>query len=245
MGIKEVSNFDYESRLIVKHISGSHAYGTNIEDSDTDYRGIIIPPKSYFLGLDRFDQFESKDPDIVYYDLRKFIHLALSGNPNILESLFVDQYLLITEYGQRLLEIRNEFLTKACIRAYMGYAQQQRYRLNVKSAPGSRSEKRMALIEKFGWDTKYGLHLIRLLSTGIDILTKGTLPVKRTDAAFLLDIRNGKYTMEEVLKMADDLTEQLRKSEDTSTLPKIPNYNKVNKLITEIVEDFLEKDKCN
>jgi len=237
-------NFDTEKHLILKHVAGSQAYGTASEDSDTDYRGILIPPKSFFLGLDSFEQYETKDPDVVFYDIRKFTRLALQTNPNILETLFVDDYLLVTSYGRKLLDIRNEFLTKACVRTYLGYAKQQLYRLNINPAPASRSDKRMALVEKFGYDTKYAMHLIRLLRTGIEVITEGVLRVKRPDADFLLSIRNGAYTKEAIMAMADELTEQLRQAEQSSPLPEKADYHKVNKIVTEIVEEFLEKNKC-
>ena len=32
--------------LIVKSIFGSHLYGTNTENSDTDYKGIYLPSKN-------------------------------------------------------------------------------------------------------------------------------------------------------------------------------------------------------
>ena len=235
-------NFDYESRLILKYVGGSYAYGTNIEDSDTDYRGVVIPPKSYFLGLDRFEQHESKNPDLVYFGIRKMVSLALSGNPNILESLYVDEYVLMTPYGTRLLEIRDEFLARNCVRAYMGYAQQQLHRLNGRSDPVGRVEKRQALIEKYGYDTKYALHVFRLLKTGTEVLKEGVLRVRRPDAAFLLDIRNGKYTLAQVNEMAEASLKEMREAEEKSTLPERPNYNRMNKVVVGIVEDYLKEN---
>jgi len=234
-------NFNIDDRLILKYVGGSQAYGTATEDSDIDYRGVVIPPKSYFLGLDRFEQYENTNPDIVYYDIRKMVSLALSGNPNILECLYADEYLSITPYGTRLLTIRNEFLARNCTRAYMGYAQQQLKRLNTRSALGSRTEKRMALIEKYQYDTKYALHVFRLLKTGIEILKEGVLRVKRPDASFLLDVRYGKYTIEEVNSLAEELIEEMRRVEKTSKLPEKPDYHKVNKIVAEIVEDYLKE----
>jgi len=235
-------NFDVESRLILKYIGGSHAYGTTTEESDTDYRGVVIPPKSYFLGLSHFEQYERQDPDMVYYDIRKMAQLALSGNPNILECLFVDEYLTMTTYGTRILNIRNEFLARNCVRAYMGYAQQQLHRLNSKTLPACRTEKRKALVEKYGYDTKYALHIFRLLKTGIEILKEGVLRVRRPDAAFLLEVRNGKYTMKEVNQMAEDLMEEMRQAEKSSELPSSPDFNKVNATITGIVESYLQEN---
>ncbi len=38
---------------------GSHAYGTNIETSDYDFKGVCIPTIDYFLGFDKnFEQLE-------------------------------------------------------------------------------------------------------------------------------------------------------------------------------------------
>ena len=235
-------NFDYESRLILKYVGGSYAYGTNTEDSDIDYRGIVIPPKSYFLGLDRFEQHECKNPDLVYFGIRKMVSLALSGNPNILECLYVDEYLLMTSYGTRLLAIRDEFLARNCVRAYIGYAQQQLHRLNGRSDPVGRVEKRAALIDKYGYDTKYALHVFRLLRTGTEILKEGVLRVRRPDADFLLDVRNGKYTLAQVNKMAEDLIKEMREAEEKSTLPERPDYNRVNQVVIGITEDYLREN---
>ena len=50
--------------------AGSHSYGTNIETSDVDVRGVCIPPKPYFLGFDRFDQSNDKTLALQYPDVR-------------------------------------------------------------------------------------------------------------------------------------------------------------------------------
>lgn len=98
---------------------GSHAYGTNIETSDEDFRGVVIPPAEYFYGFMKvFKQAETKkhkqaknedkpekeenaseeaemigadtDPDIVLFGITKFFNLASLCNPNALEILFTD-----------------------------------------------------------------------------------------------------------------------------------------------------------
>ncbi len=77
--------------LLVRH--GSHAYGLATETSDLDIKGVAIPPADYFLGfLKRFEQAESKQPDMSIYDIRKFFQLACDCNPNIIEVLVVFQY---------------------------------------------------------------------------------------------------------------------------------------------------------
>lgn len=235
--------FDVLSHLILKARMGSHAYGTAVDDSDEDYRGIIIAPKSYYLGLDRFDQYESNNPDVVYYDIQKYTDLALKANPNILEILFAPEYDIRTEYGLKLISLRNLFLTKHCAKTYIGYAEAQLRKMKTKPAPGTRTERRMALIEKYGFDCKFGMHLIRLLSTCKEILTEGQLRVRRPDANFLLDIRNGKYTRDQIEKMAEELLIEVREAEKVSQLSARPNYNVINQAVVEIIEEFISQTK--
>lgn len=231
-----------EQGLILSIISGSRAYGTATEDSDTDYRGIVIPPKNYFLGLDTFEQFECKDPDLVYFSIKKFLQLALKGNPNILELLFAEEYEVLKEPGKQLIAIRDQFLTKRCATTYTGYAIAQLKRLRHSTTPASRTEARMALVKKHGYDTKFGMHMVRLLRTGIEVLRDGKLLVRRSDAEELLEIRNGKYTLEEMLEYGEELLVEIKKAESECQLPSKPDYSFVNQTMIEIVERHLNEN---
>jgi predicted nucleotidyltransferase len=75
--------------IIFECISGSHAYGTNIETSDTDIRGIYIFPESEKTLFDDH-QLEVADDkqDIKFFELQKFMQLCAENNPNVLELLF-------------------------------------------------------------------------------------------------------------------------------------------------------------
>ena len=104
----------WEEGLILRTLSGSRAHGLAREDSDTDTRGVCIPPARYLLGLGEFEQHESSGGDHVTYALAKFVRLALQGNPNILESLYThpDDVLHITDAGRELVDSRACFLSK-------------------------------------------------------------------------------------------------------------------------------------
>lgn len=122
------------ARTIYLARHGSWAYGTNIATSDEDFRGVAIAPAEYYLGaLQKFEQAESKDPDLVVFDLRKFIHLASQCNPNVIEILFVDEAdrLQVTPLGERLLEMRDLFLTKRVRHTFSGYAASQLKRIRT------------------------------------------------------------------------------------------------------------------
>jgi predicted nucleotidyltransferase len=116
--------------LCVTH--GSTAYGLNTPTSDIDIKGIAIPPREYFHGFDkRFEQAESKDPDMVVYDIRKFFALASECNPNIIEVLWGDEAdrRMVTPAGLRLLEARELFLSKKARFTFSGYAHAQLKRI--------------------------------------------------------------------------------------------------------------------
>lgn len=110
---------------------GSKAFGTNIETSDDDFKGVCIPPKNYFFGFDKFEQVESFKPDIVIYDIRKFFKLAADCNPSIIEVLFTDEsdHMIVTPLGRELLDNKNMFLSKKVKFTYSGYAISQLQRV--------------------------------------------------------------------------------------------------------------------
>jgi predicted nucleotidyltransferase len=118
--------------LFCRH--GSHAYGTNIATSDEDFRGVAIAPREYYLGaLSRFEQAVMNDPDFTVFDIHKFVSLASQCNPNVIEILFVDDSdrLHVSTLGERLLEMRDLFLTKRVRHTFAGYAHSQLKRIKT------------------------------------------------------------------------------------------------------------------
>lgn len=113
--------------------AGSQAYGTNTPTSDLDVRGIAVPPKEYFLGYAKvFEQAEIKgDPDVVVYDIRKFLKLAADANPNVIELLFTDpsDWFKSTPAFEKLYENRYAFLSKKAKHTFSGYAVAQLKRM--------------------------------------------------------------------------------------------------------------------
>lgn len=119
------------SRMIILGLSGSHAYGTNNENSDVDFRGVTLSMPSDLLGLTRFEQYEDRDTDTVIYSFNKIVRLLLECNPNTCELLGLDedQYLVKTELGQELIDHTELFLTKRAVKSFGGYAGAQLRRL--------------------------------------------------------------------------------------------------------------------
>lgn len=274
---------------ILEVVTGSHGYGLAMPESDVDIGGICMLPRKYLLGLSGFEQGEGPQQDQVTYGLPKFVKLALDANPNILELLFAAEkhYRYLNEYGQRLLEARDLFLSKKAKFTFSGYGFSQlkrierhhRWLVNPLQEPhqedfggvqesgtfrwphthqeegyknarkhwqeyrtwrGNRNPERAAMEERFGYDTKHALHLCRLLVMGKELLTEGTLSIDRTgiDADWLLAVRNGLYTYEELIVWAEEAEAEIDAVYETSPLPHRPDRKAAEKLLVEMQWDF-------
>lgn len=74
----------------------------------------------------------------------------------------------------------------------------------------NRNAARHELEVNFGYDTKHGMHLVRLMRMAEEILTEGKVLVKRPDAKELLDIRNGSWSYEKMIAWAEEKDEYIR-----------------------------------
>ncbi|RPH38638.1 MAG: nucleotidyltransferase [Burkholderiales bacterium] len=106
---------------------GSHAYGTNIETSDKDIRGVFIQPLEDIFKYGYIEQVSDKTNDIVFYELKRFLDLVKTNNPNILELLNPPKDCII--YKDPLYDLiaqnAHRFVTKKCRWTFAGYAIEQ------------------------------------------------------------------------------------------------------------------------
>lgn len=129
-----------KEKIIFKCIVGSQAYGTNVEGSDIDIKGVYIQSPMDILTFNYKPQIEV-NKDEVYYEVRRFIELLGSANPTVLEMLYSpeDCIQVCEPEFQILLNYKKEFLTNKCKYSFGGYAIQQ-----VKKAKG--------LNKKMNWE---------------------------------------------------------------------------------------------
>lgn len=95
-------------------------------------------------------------------------------------------------------------------------------------------------ISKSGYDTKFASHLIRLLYEGTELLETGEIQLPLKKSELILDIKQGKFTIEEIMEMSEDLEHNMDQIVKMSDLPKRPQIKKIENLLIEIVEEFLE-----
>lgn len=114
--------------LIFRAISGSRAYGTFTDQSDTDIRGIFVLPEEAYLRLAPSpEQIANESSDVVYYSLRRFLELASAANPNIVELLFLpgDCLQYCHAIADQLIANKTLFISQQCYDSHVAYAQGQ------------------------------------------------------------------------------------------------------------------------
>ncbi len=102
----------------------------------------------------------------------------------------------------------------------------------------TRNAARAELEAKYGYDTKHGGHLIRLMRMCKEILEGNGVLVKRPDAQEILEIRNGAWSYERLIEEANRLERECDELYKTSSLPHKPDIHKLNDLCVEIVHEY-------
>jgi len=229
-------------RVILEAYAGSKVYGTETKDSDVDLRGVAVPPRSYIYGLNNFKHSVEKEPDRTICSIHRWADLALKGNPNILELLWTPESYFVkkTREGQLLIDNREMFLGKHLKKPYFGYAMHQLSRMQRLNKNANTNPRRRADVEKFGFDGKNAQHLVRLMRTCFEVITEETIHVQRHDSQELLDIRNGKWTYEKVIREMKRLEDLIDQAMITTSLPAKPDREGVDSLIINIVSSMVE-----
>lgn len=128
-------NLISSGRIIYHYIRGSKLFGLDTENSDIDTGGVFIGPKSWFLGLgdDYIDTIHSENHDDFFMELKKYMTQLEKSSPEVLESLFVPDNLILYKdpIMNLILKNRDKFITKECIKPFYFYSKSQ-----IKKAKG-------------------------------------------------------------------------------------------------------------
>ena len=99
----------------------------------------------------------------------------------------------------------------------------------------TRNPKRKGAEELYGYDTKCAINIFRLLSEGESLLLTGNIEFPLPNADWLIQIKQGFYTYEQLLEMTEGMEERFNHLYEISPLPKSPNRNKLTELYYELV----------
>jgi predicted nucleotidyltransferase len=205
-------------RVIYRCVIGSRAYGLETPESDTDRRGVYVPPAELHWSLYGVpEQLENEATQEAYWELQKFIVMALKANPNVLECLYSPLVETATPLARELLSMRDCFLSKIVYQTYNGYVMSQ-----FKKLQGDLRNR-----GQVKW--KHVMHLIRLLLAGIQVLREGTVCVRVGEhRAALLEIKAGKRAWPEINEWRLALHAQFDEAYRITTLPDKPDYQRAN-----------------
>lgn len=157
------TNGHLDKNIILLGLGGSYAYGTNVEGSDIDVRGVATLRPQEILTNQNFEQVEDKTTDTVVYSFNKIISLLSNSNPNVIELLGLkkEHYLYLNEVGQELIDNADMFLSKKAAQSFGGYAYAQLRRLdNLSNRTVSQSEQENHILHsilnaKWSFPSKY------------------------------------------------------------------------------------------
>jgi len=192
---------------ILRTVVGSGVHGIAIEGTDDhDEMGVFVEPPDRLFGTGKpFDHYVFRtqpecarsgpgDTDLVVYSLRKFLRLACKGNPTALLPLYApaESVLVTTPLGDELRALAPSVLSRQAVHRFLGYLHSQRERL---LGQGSRHgvPNRPELVERFGYDTKFASHALRLAYQGLEVARDArlTLPMRDAERERVLAIKRG------------------------------------------------------
>jgi uncharacterized protein len=212
---------DWRAYVIYRCVIGSRAYGLASDESDTDRRGVCLPPAELQWSLYGVpEQFEDDGAQECYWEVRKFLDLALKANPNVLECLYSPLIEYATPLARELLEMRSGFLSKLVYQTYNGYVMSQ-----FKKLEGD-------LRNRGAIKWKHAMHLIRLLLSGVTVLREGLVPLSVEEhRERLLAIRRGEPPWAEVNAWRLELHREMDAAFATTRLPDRPDYARANEFL--------------
>lgn len=169
---------DVEVVYLIKN--GSQLYGTNSEDSDTDYIGLFVPSTTTVLlkkdpehlvvttGLANSKN-SSEDIDIQLWSIYKFLNLVKKGETGALDLLFSlkakhkDEITIIDKpsFTDILLEYFDKFKSKD-LRAFVGYCLGQAKKYNIKGARYSELQTFLTSFKKLHYFTDQTLDTLEV-----------------------------------------------------------------------------------
>lgn len=223
--------------IILIGLGGSYAYGTNVEGSDVDIRGIATNSAKDILTRKGFEQVENHETDTVIYSLEKIVSLLSNCNPNVIEMLGLEdwQYLYVSDIGRSLIDNADMFLSQRAVNSFGGYANAQLNRLNNKAVrlvgQAERERHILASIEhaKYSYPEKYFYHENDSIKLYVDKAVN-----EDYETEIFMDINLHHYPLRDYRSMWSEMNEVVK------------SYNKVGKRNKHaIAKDKLGKHMCH
>ena len=239
-------------------LMGSVAYGVSSDSSDSDVYGFCMPPKDivfphlagYIPGfskqIQKFEQYQEhhivekdhgKEWDLSIYSIIKYFRLCMDNNPNMIDSLFTHDSMVLsrTNIADMIRDNRKLFLHKGSWHKFKGYAYSQMHKMKIKEPDPS--SKRYESIMKHGYDLKFAYHVVRLIDEAEQILMHGDIDLM-SNREQLKDIRRGNWKMKDIEDYFNRKEKDLETLYINSSLRKYPDENEIRQLLIVCLEEY-------
>ena len=214
------SVFNLESLVIYRCVVGSRAYGLDHDDSDTDIRGVYLAPADLQWSLyGAPEQFEDNATQSCYWELQKFLIMALKANPNILECLYSPLVEKATALGEELVEMRTAFLSQMIFQTFNGYAMSQFKKI----------EQDIRNHGEVKW--KHAMHLLRLLLRCCNPAPRPRSCSHRGAPRAIANCKARRLPWSEVDAWRKELHQDFERALAETKLPERPNYEAANSFL--------------
>ncbi|WP_141996332.1 nucleotidyltransferase domain-containing protein [Amycolatopsis cihanbeyliensis] len=205
---------------ILRTVVGSGVHGIAIEGTDDhDEMGVFVEPAERVVGMRTPVEhyvFRTQpegarsgpgDTDLVVYSLRKYLRLAMKGNPTMLLPLYApaEALVLVRSLGEELRALAPALLSRRAVHRFLGYLDSQCGRLLDRGQPG-RMPNRPELVARYGYDVKYASHALRLAYQGLEVARDArlTLPMPERERNRVLRVKRGEVAaLEDVVREID------------------------------------------
>lgn len=124
------------------------------------------------------------------------------------------------------------FLSRSCVPQFLGFADAQLKRMTGQSGRGKKGQ-RPELEEKYGYDVKAGMHVLRLLYECQELVSTGKITLPRPERDLLIRARTGQFSMDKILAMAQRLFAECEEAANQSSLPEKVDRAAMSKLLAD------------
>ena len=209
----------HDGKVLMVALQGSQNYGLAYEDSDVDTKALLVPSfKDIVFNKQPVSttHVRANNEHIDFKDVRSMVQNWRKQNINFIEVLFTDYMWINPDYFYSVRELLDNSELVARYNPYRA----------VKCMKGMAFEKLHALehpypskldvLAQCGYDPKQLHHIFRMK----DFLWKYIAEesyldcLKASDPEWLIEVKKGKYNLEEARKLAAETTKQIETAAD-------------------------------
>lgn len=204
-------------KTLAKYLGGSTSYGLAVPTSDKDERYLFLHTEiSKIIGLERYEH-QSKQTDEIDsfgWELRHALNLLKRGNTQILEILYNDQWIEITDEFKYIQSYRDKLIdSHKLYKCLKGYAFSER-QLVLGKRTGVLGGKRKLSLDEHGYSFRNLVQYLRLCLAGDIFFQDGRFPVNIRnesggDLLFDIKINPGNYNKDRAILLMDEFERKL------------------------------------